>query len=316
MFWTESDIPDQTDRVAVVTGANGGLGLATASALAAKGAHVVMAARDQEKAAAAESEIRSTAPDASLEIVELDLADQAGVKQAAARIVAAHPHVDILVNNAGLMALPERQTADGYEMQLGVNHLGHWTFTAGLLPAIVAGAEAGRRPRVVTVTSIARFQGWPLDTDDLHLRDGYDPWKAYGRSKLANFVFALGLNDAFVEQGVDAASLAAHPGLTNSDLQSHTAAEGGVGWVGPVVEKLTEVTGMSTRQGARPQLRAATDPDAEGGQLYGPLLGSTGPAVQRPVLLRRRDDLVRDLWQVSEAETGVAVDPGAARTSM
>ena len=146
MSWTADDIPDQTGRIAVITGANGGLGLETAKALAAKGAHVVMAARDQAKAGAAEREIRSHASDASLEVVALDLGDQASVKDAAAAIAEAHPTVDLLVNNAGVMAMPERRTADGYEMQLGVNHLGHWTFTAGLLAPLLRSASEGRRP--------------------------------------------------------------------------------------------------------------------------------------------------------------------------
>ncbi len=310
MAWTAADIPDQSGRVAVVTGANGGLGLATALALAAKGAHVVMAARDQAKAAAAEAEIRAAVFDASLEIVELDLGDQAGTKAAAAAIVDAHPQVDLLVNNAGLMAMPERRTADGYEMQLGVNHLGHWTFTAALLPAIVASAEAGRGPRVVTVSSVARFTGGPVDPDDPHMQRGYRPWSAYGRAKLSNYLFGLGLQEAFERAGVAAASLVAHPGLTNSDLQARTHREGGGGIWGPFFHHLTSAVGMSTTQGATMQLRAATDPAARGGELYGPLFGSHGPAVRRPVLRPGRERRIRELWAVSEAETGVTLDLG------
>ena len=143
MTWTASDIPDLNGTTAVVTGANGGLGLESARALAGAGAHVVMAVRNQEKAATAYDDIIADHPDASLEIVELDLASQASTKAAAATIAAAHPRIDILINNAGLMAMPERRTEDGYEMQLGVNHLGHWTFTAGL--AVPSGGQP--RPR-------------------------------------------------------------------------------------------------------------------------------------------------------------------------
>ncbi|HEU5084170.1 MAG TPA: SDR family NAD(P)-dependent oxidoreductase, partial [Acidimicrobiales bacterium] len=179
--WTEADIPDLSGRVAVVTGANGGLGLETARALAAHGAHVVMAARDQAKAAAAEQDIRRQVPDASLEIVPLDLGDQASVTQAASTTVDRHPHVDILVNNAGVMAMPEGRTVDGFEVQLGVNHLGHWTLTAGLLPSVLRAADDGRRPRVVTVTSVARFTGTPIDPRNPHLEGKYEAWTAYGQ---------------------------------------------------------------------------------------------------------------------------------------
>jgi NAD(P)-dependent dehydrogenase (short-subunit alcohol dehydrogenase family) len=313
MTWSEDDIPDQSGRTAVVTGANGGLGLETARALAAKGAHVVMAVRDQAKAEAAVEEIRSHAPDASLELVALDLGDQSSVRAAAAAIAERHPSVDLLVNNAGLMAMPERQTADGYEMQLGVNHLGHWTLTADLLAPLVRAADAGRRPRVVTVTSVARFTGGPVDPGNPHLRGRYEPWRAYGQAKLANYHFGLGLQQRFEGAGVDVASLLAHPGLTNSDLQARTHREGGAGFLGAFFDKLTDVAGMSTRAGARMQLRAATDPGAEGGELYAPAFASFGPAVERPVL--RRWDLQRcidQLWALSERETGVALDVDAA----
>lgn len=313
MPWSTADIPDQTGRTAVITGANGGLGLETAKALAANGAHVVMAARDQAKAQAAEQEIRAATPEASLEIVELDLADQSSVKDAAVRITEAHPHLDLLVNNAGLMAMPERKTADGYEMQLGVNHLGHWTFTAGLLPALVRAAADGRHPRVVTVTSVARFTGGPLDPGNPHMVGRYDPWKAYGQAKLANFYFGLGLQRQIEQAGVDLASLLAHPGLSNTDLQSRTNREGGAGFLGPFFDRLTDTAGMSPPAGARMQLRAATDPSATGGQLYAPAFASFGPAVSRPIL--RRIDLqarIDQLWEVSERETGVRLDVSEA----
>jgi NAD(P)-dependent dehydrogenase (short-subunit alcohol dehydrogenase family) len=309
MSWTRDDIPDQSGRTAVVTGANGGLGLETAKALAAKGAHVVMAARDQVKAGAAEHEIRSHAADASLELVTLDLGDQSSVKDAAAAIADAHPVVDLLVNNAGVMAMPERKTADGYEMQLGVNHLGHWTFTAGLLAPLLRSAARGRQPRVVTVTSVARFTGGPVDPSNPHLVGRYDPWRAYGQAKLANYDFGLGLQGQIERAGVDMASLLAHPGLSNTDLQSRTNREGGAGFLGPFFDRFTDVAGMSPEAGARMQLRAATDPGATGGQLYAPAFASFGPAVRRPIL--RRLDLqarIDRLWEISERETGVPLD--------
>jgi NAD(P)-dependent dehydrogenase (short-subunit alcohol dehydrogenase family) len=159
MAWTTADIPDQTGKIAVVTGANGGLGLEVAKELARKGARVVMAVRDQAKVEAARASIRGQTPDASLELVPLDLASLALVRQAAAAILADHPRIDILVNNAGVMAIPERRTEDGFEFQLAVNHLGHFTLTAQLLPALLRSSGA----RVVSVTSTGRHAGGPLD---------------------------------------------------------------------------------------------------------------------------------------------------------
>jgi NAD(P)-dependent dehydrogenase (short-subunit alcohol dehydrogenase family) len=306
-MWTQDDIPDLSGRVAVVTGANGGLGLATTEALAARGAHVVMAVRNQTKAEAARDQLKAGIPGASLEIIELDLGNQASVKQAATAIAAAHPTVDLLVNNAGLMAMPERQTDDGYEMQFGVNHLGHWTFTAGLLPNLLRAARA----RVVTVTSIARFQGDSVDPDNPHLRGNYEAWAAYGQAKLANYHFGLGLHDRFRAAGVSAMSLLAHPGMSNTDLQANTVDEGGGGWRGPFFHTLARRVGMTPDVGARPQLRAATDPTARSGQLYGPLFGTNGPAVRRPVL-GRDDEAIDTLWRVSERETGVILDVDVA----
>jgi NAD(P)-dependent dehydrogenase (short-subunit alcohol dehydrogenase family) len=310
--WSEADIPDQRGRVAVVTGANGGLGLETARALADHGAHVVMAARDQAKAAAAEAAIRAEAPGASLEVVPVDLADQSTVRDAAAAIAERHPHIDLLVNNAGLMAMPEGRTADGYETQLGVNHLGHWTFTAGLLAPIVRAADEGRHPRVVTLTSIARFVGGHVDTSNPHLEGRYDPWRAYGQAKLANLVFGIGLQRQFEQADVDAASLLAHPGLSRTDLQRRTHAEGGAGILGPFSERLAAVAGMPPRAGARMQLRAAIDPGARGGELSAPAFASFGPAVARPVLRPDLDERIAQLWELSERETGVALDVAGA----
>lgn len=300
--WTADDMPDLTGRVAAVTGANGGLGLETTVALARAGAHVVMAARDPAKTEAAVTTVERRAPGASVQVVPLDLGELASVRRAADTISASHSSLDLLVNNAGLMAMPERRTADGFEMQLGVNHLGHWALTALLMPSLLAAPSA----RVVTVTSVAHHQGRQIDPDNPHLHGTYSPWKAYGQAKLANFHFGLGLQRRFERAGVPAASLIAHPGLSNTDLQARTVREGGAGSSGPFWESLASRTGMSAETGARPQLRAATDPSARGGQFYGPRFGSFGPAVRLPVL--RRWDLskgIEVLWHVSERETGI-----------
>lgn len=317
MPWSIADIPDQSGRVAVVTGANGGLGLETAEALAGKGAHVVMAVRNQDKAAAAQARIVTTHPTASVELVPLDLGNQESVKTAVDTITKAHPEIDLLVNNAGLMAMPERQTDDGYEMQFGVNHLGHWTFTAGLLPALLRADAAGRAVRVVTVTSVARFMGTAVDPANPHLRGNYGAWTSYGQAKLSNYYFGLGLQGAFEKAGVGIESLIAHPGLSHTDLQSHTQAEGGGGIIGALSDRFAAISGMKPADGARMQLRAATDPSAAGGDLYGPLFASNGPPVKRPVLRKiGMDKNIATLWSVSERETGVPLDVAAAKAAL
>jgi NAD(P)-dependent dehydrogenase (short-subunit alcohol dehydrogenase family) len=306
MTWTPADIPDQHGRVAVVTGANGGLGLETARALAAKGAHVLMAARNQEKAAAAVAEIRATVPDASLELVALDLGSQASVRSAAEALLG-QDRIDLLVNNAGVMGIPERTTVDGFEMQFGVDHLGHWTLTALLLPALLR-APAGR---IVTVTSTAHHIGRPVNPANPHLRGSYGPWRAYGQAKLANFHFGLGLDRQLRAAGVAAASLIAHPGLSNTELQTVSVEETGGGASQRFFEVLARRTGMSPARGALSQLRAATDPGAKGGELYGPLWVNNGPPVRKPVVRRvGMDSAIARLWEVSERETGVALTVG------
>jgi NAD(P)-dependent dehydrogenase (short-subunit alcohol dehydrogenase family) len=308
MGWNVSDIPDLSGRVAVVTGANGGLGLESAKALAGKGAHVVMAARNQDKAAAARDEILAAYPEASLEIVELDLGSFDSTKAAAAKIAANHPKVDILINNAGLMAMPDRRTVDGFEMQFGVNHLGHWLFTAGLLEPLLA-AEAAR---VVTVTSTAHLSGKVLDPDNVNMEGNYSAWGAYGRAKLANFHFALGLQREFAKRGLAAQSLSAHPGLSHTNLQVHTLEQGGAGRSAPFWAWLARNTGMSADKGALSQLRAATDPDAKGGEFYGPRWGNNGAPTRKPILRRDIDEGIEKLWLVSERATGATLDFDAA----
>lgn len=312
-MWTSADIPDLSGRTAVVTGANGGLGLQTALALATAGAHVVMAARDPDKTAAARAAVVEAVPSAEPEVVPLDLADLDSVRAAATTIADAHDRIDVLVNNAGLMAMPERRTAQGFEMQFGVNHLGHHVLTAGLLAPLLRADRA----RVVTVTSTARHTGRPVDPANPHLVGRYEPWRAYGQSKLANLHFALGLHRQFTDAGVAAASLAAHPGLSNTDLQARTVREGGAGGLGPFFHSLTARLGMPPERGVLPQLRAATDPGARSGELYAPRWGSFGAPVRRPVL--RRAGLQRHidtLWHVSERETGTPLDVAAVLESV
>ncbi len=310
MSWSVADIPDLTGRTAIVTGANGGLGLETARALAGAGAKVIMAARNQEKAAEAEAGIRSGSPGASLEIVELDLGSLASVSEAAGKVLAGHDSIDLLVNNAGVMGIPERKTMDGFEMQLGVDHLGHFALTALLMPALLRADAA----RIVTVTSTAHHMGRAVNPGNPHLHGRYGPWRAYGQAKLANFHFGLGLDRKLREAGAPAASLVAHPGLSNTDLQAVSVAETDGGFSQRFFHGLAGSTGMSPAQGALSQLRAATDPGARGGQFYGPLFINNGPPVRKPVLRRLgMERAIARLWEVSERETGLKIGVGSGQ---
>ena len=309
MTWSAADIPDQHGRIAVVTGANGGLGLETARQLAAKGAHVVMAVRNQKKATAAVDEIRASVPDAALELVALDLASQASVRAAAEQITAAHTSIDLLINNAGVMGIPEAKTVDGFEMQLGVDHLGHWSLTALLLPALLRTPGA----RIVTVTSTAHHMGRAISPANPHLHGRYRPWRAYGQAKLANFHFGLGLQRELENAGASTASLIAHPGLSNTDLQAVSVQQTGGGTSQRFFLFLARRSGMSAADGALSQLRAATDPAAKGGEFYGPRFVNSGPPVRKPVVRRLGlDKAIAALWEVSERETGIAIDVRAA----
>ncbi|MFM8520379.1 MAG: oxidoreductase [Solirubrobacterales bacterium] len=307
MAWTEADIPDLTGTTAVVTGSNGGLGQENARALAAAGATVVVASRESEKTDRAVGELRAAVPGGNFEVVPLDLASLDSVRQAAARIASEHPTLDILINNAGVMAVAEAQTADGFEMQFGVNHLGHWALTSLLLKPLLD-APAGR---VVTVTSTAHHFGRGLDADNPHMSGKYKPWKAYYESKLANFQFGLGLEEKLRKADARAASLIAHPGLTDTDLQARSVEKNG-DRTARFFHMLASKTGMSPENGALPQLRAATDPTARGGEFYGPLWGNNGPPVRKPVFRRvGLERAVDKLWEVSERETGIPLDPSA-----
>jgi NAD(P)-dependent dehydrogenase (short-subunit alcohol dehydrogenase family) len=308
MSWTAADIPDQSGRVAVVTGANGGLGLEVARELARRGARVVMAARDQAKASSARDAIRAEVPDAFLELQPLDLASLASVREAAASVLAGHRRVDILVNNAGVMAIDERRSQDGFELQLAVNHLGHFALAALLVPALRRSGDA----RVVSVTSTGRHAGRPIDPDNPHLDGRYDPWRAYGQAKLATLHFALELDRRFRAAGTPARSIVVHPGFSNTDLQARSVRETGGGRSQRFFHAAVRRVGMTPAQGALPLLRAATDPGAVGGALYTPRWVNWGPPVRQPLFGRSRDrHAMAVLWEVSERETGTSFDLAA-----
>lgn len=303
MAWTAADIPDLTGTVAVVTGANSGLGFDTAAALAASGAHVVLAARDPDKVEAARHRLLAAHPSASVSTQDLDLASLASVRRAAAEVVGGHPSIDLLVNNAGVMGIPERRTADGFEMQFGTNHLGHFAFTALLWPALATGGGA----RVVAVTSFGRHYRGRFDADDPPLKGRYEAWKAYGRSKMANLRFALELDRR--SEGTAVRSVAAHPGLTHTELQAnrlrHLPGQRTQGrW-----SKWVQGTAMASAKGVLPQLRAATAPGLRGGEFFTPRYVFAGAAVRRPLSpWTRRSRRGRLLWETSERMTGICFE--------
>ncbi|MEX1295348.1 MAG: oxidoreductase [Candidatus Limnocylindrales bacterium] len=307
MAWTSDDIPDQSGRVAVITGASSGLGFEAGRELARKGAAVVMAVRDMDKGEAAASRIRAAVPDAELELQQLDLGSLDSVRECAARIAHEHDHIDILLNNAGLMATPAGQTADGFELQVGTNHLGHFVLTHELMPLL----EAADGARVVTVTSVARVQGRSLSVESTQLGEAYDPWKAYGDSKLANYQFGIELARRLESVGSGVKSLVADPGLARTNLQVATVQNAGTGISGRFWQLAARFFGLSPLQGALPALRAATDPDAHNGGVFGPRWKFRGAPVEIDLEegRARTEDTAR-VWDVSESQTGTVFSLG------
>jgi NAD(P)-dependent dehydrogenase (short-subunit alcohol dehydrogenase family) len=307
MGWKASDIPDQSGKTAVVTGGNGGLGLATVRHLAAHGAHVVIGARNLDKAETARKAVEAAVPGASLEVVKLDLGSLAAIAEFAAAVKAVHPRIDLLFNNAGVMAVPEGRTADGFETQFGTNHLGHFALTMQLMPALLAAPAA----RVVSTSSIARFRAGKYDLSNPHMHGCYKPWVAYGMSKRADLQFALELNRRLAGRSVTA--YAADPGFARTDLQA-TSAKAMKGWQQRFWLITSPLIAQAAANGALCQLRAGTDPTAVGGTLYAPRWLSFGAPVVRKVgsNMDRPEQLVQ-LWELSESETGLTLDAALAR---
>ena len=297
--------PSLAGKVALVTGGNSGLGLASVRAFTSKGAHVLLAARNSSKAEQAIKAVLNDNPSASVEFLPLDLASQKDIRAAADSVSRRFPKLDFLMNNAGLMAMPEMKTADGFESQFGVNHLGHWSLTGLLMERILAAPSA----RVITVTSSAHHLIPNINFQDPHMRKNYSPWNAYSQSKLANYFFARGLHNLFIEKRLGAMSFLAHPGLSHTNLQIETQRQGAAGAVGKASEYLAAKVGMEPDVGALPQLRAALDPQARSGEFYAPRYFVAGVPVKRPLLRPFTTRDIAKLWELSERETGIAIKP-------
>lgn len=310
--WTTDDISDQTGRTVVITGANIGLGLESAKRLAERGARVILAARDPAKGGAALEQVRRVASAAAPpELVRLDLGDLDSVEEAAGRIAELAPSIDVLMNNAGVMAIPKRTTTkQGFETQFGVNHLGHFALTLRLVPQLLAAPAA----RVVALGSIAHLRG-KIDLADLQRAQHYDAWDAYGQSKLANVMFALELDRRSKLAGLQVLGLAAHPGVSNTNLFSSGPQATGFHPINRVMQFGTAIIGQSPKAGALGQLRAATDPSLMGGEYLGPTAfgGVRGNPVIAPVSKRAMDDQSSAaLWDASEALVGLRFDDAVA----
>jgi len=308
--WTADDIQDQTGKLAVVTGATGGLGYETALALAGKGAEVILTGRSDSKGAAALAAIRAKYPNARITYDTLDLGSLKSVADFADRFTAAHDHLDLLVNNAGVMTPPTRQTtADGFELQFGTNHLGHFALTRHLLNSLIA----AKAPRVVTVSSTAHRTG-QINFDDLQAEKSYKPWKYYGQSKVANLMFALELQRRSDANGWGLMSNAAHPGFARTDLIANGPGDSIFGRGAMLVRPLLS---HSTQEGVRAQLFAATSPDAEPGGYYGftGFMEMKGPMGKAKIAPQASDTAVAaKLWTLSEKLTGLSY-PAIARAA-
>jgi NAD(P)-dependent dehydrogenase (short-subunit alcohol dehydrogenase family) len=302
--WTTTDMPDQTGRTVLVTGANSGLGLRTAEALAAKGAQVLMGCRDATRGETARSEVAAGATGPAPEVVPLDLADLGSVRDAAQSVAEAVERLDVLVNNAGVMAMPLRRTGDGFELQFATNHLGHYVLTGRLLPVL----RRATAPRVVTVSSNMHRMGRNDWSDPNWERRRYLRWPAYGQSKLANLLFTRELARRAQEAGSSLVAVAAHPGNSATHLVAGSTDASGNRLVGQLMNWGNRLIAQSDSAGALPQLYAATMPDVISGEYFGPdrLFQLRGHPTRVGSSAAAQDDqAAQHLWELSEELTGV-----------
>jgi NAD(P)-dependent dehydrogenase (short-subunit alcohol dehydrogenase family) len=294
--WRLSDTKSQIGKVVLITGANTGIGFEMAMEFARKGAEVVLACRNQAKATEATLRIRGEYPEANVQTLDLDLADLNAVKRAASAFMESTPHLDILINNAGVMIPPKSTTVDGFELQVGTNHLGHFALTAYLLPHL----RKAENPRIVTVSSIAHTMG-RLNLENMHGEGKrYDKWGQYGRSKLANLMFALELDRRLKAAGSRIVSLCGHPGYANTSLQRHS-----------MMWRFLNNMALSAPRGAAPIVYAATEPGALNHPYWGPVgpleaWGWTGKAKMSKAATNEED--AKRLWAWSEGQIGFAFD--------
>ncbi len=309
MAWTIDDVPSQAGRTVVITGGNSGIGIEAAKVLAGKGARVIIASRDAAKATAAADEVRGGDPTAQVETAALDLASLASVRACADELSGRCATLDVLINNAGVMAIPRRETEDGYETQFATNHLGHFALTALLFPRLKATPGA----RVVTVASLAHHFGF-VNFFNLHGKLFYDPFFAYAQSKLANLLFTFELDRRCRAAGLNVTAVACHPGIAATNLpyagprmQSFPLGE-------TLARSFSSVISQSAADGALPTVYAGFAAGVEGGDYIGPdgvgeMRGN--PRKVQPSFLSRSESVARQLWKVSEEATQVTFDPGA-----
>ena len=299
--WTTDQIPDLSGKIIIITGANSGLGLETSKALAAKGAEVIMACRSLEKAEEAKKSVLGVVPNGKLHVAQLDLMNLESIGKFAKEIRNKYQKLDVLINNAGIMMTPYQLTSDGFESQLGTNHLGHFALTGQLIGLI----KATPGSRVVNVSSMAHKRG-DMDFDNLLFANGkdYTSTRAYGRSKLANLLFTFELQRYFEKNGIDALAVAAHPGVSNTNLANHLAPKFLLKLIMPLFSFMIQPASM----GALPQIRAASDPGVLGGQYYGPdgkreFKGY--PTLVNAVPAAHNLEDAKRLWEESSRLTGV-----------
>jgi len=299
--WTYNDMPDLKGKVVIVTGGNSGLGLESVRIMAEKGAEVILASRSREKGEDAKSEILKDLPDARITVMRLDMVDLECIKTFSEEFKKSYDRLDILMNNAGIMTTPYFKTKDGFEGQMGTNHLGHFALTAHLIGLIKKTEGA----RVVNVSSNAHKAG-KMDFDNLLFEEGkdYSPMKAYGRSKLSNLLFTYELQRRFESNGTDAIAVAAHPGFSRTNLIRYIDKKTAFKILSPLVYPISQ----SAEMGALPQVRAAVDPTVKGGEYYGP--DGFGQMKGYPVKVKSNsasldNEAARKLWEASEELTGV-----------
>jgi NAD(P)-dependent dehydrogenase (short-subunit alcohol dehydrogenase family) len=296
--WKAANIPDLTGKIVLVTGANIGLGKASTRLMAARGAQVVMAVRTVSKGEKAADDVRSEVPNAQLNVMALDLADLASVRAFATDFTATHDRLDVLMNNAGVMATPQMTTQDGFELQFGTNHLGHYALTGLLIDTLLAMPYS----RIINVSSGAA-DGAKIRFDDLMFNDNYSRFEAYGQSKLANLLFTVELHKRLTASGATTLSVATHPGVTSSNLLSGMRIP--VPGITTLANLLTRLMFPDTATGALSQVRAAVDTDVKGGEYYGPDNGMRGWPVQIPMPEAVKAADAARLWEISADLTGV-----------